>query len=72
MIENGRRSARFDRFVGNVSGNARVCFYAGQRKLLFDQIEDVVVVDDDDDDDGGESATDAEGVYGRRIDVVEV
>ena len=70
MIENGRRSARFDRFVGNVSGNARVCFYAGQRKLLFDQIEDVV--DDDDDDDGGESATDAEGVYGRRIDVVEV
>ena len=71
MIENGRRSARFDRFVGNVSGNARVCFYAGQRTLLFDQIEDVVV-DDDDDDDGGESATDAEGVYGRRIDVVEV
>ena len=71
MIENGRRSARFDRFVGNVSGHARVCFYAGQRKLLFDQIEDVVV-DDDDDDDGGESATDAEGVYGRRIDVVEV
>jgi hypothetical protein len=70
VIENGRRSARFDRFVGNVSGNARVCFYAGQRKLLFDQIEDVV--DDDDDDDGGESATDAEGVYGRRIDVVEV